>query len=177
MKQKNKITIILIRAEWCGHCKNFEPIYKKAEEIYKNAQNGSKTKKTNGEETNREEIIEFLKEYDIKFENYDHSDESVKNIYMINHGENKNQIEGYPTIFVKIEKNGINEYKTINHTFDDSTQKKDAETRFLENIMNVIKTQKSDNKILYIQQGGNNDEIYKIKYQKYKSKYLKLKNM
>lgn len=174
-----EIKIILIRASWCPHCNNFEPIYKEAEKLYK----------THDE----------LNKYVIKFDNFDMADDKIKNTFALNHYEIMKEINGYPSVFVifkKSDTNIKNNYAQINHTvIDENIDKKqqieEATKRFLENIINCIKTFNSNGKITYLQEGGNfnnskydlnnsdninkNIDIYKKKYLKYKSKYLKLK--
>ena len=163
---KPEILIILVKAGYCGHCKNFEPIFKTAKNTYKSN--------------------DFLKKYNIKFEEYDIANEDIKNIFMINHYNAMDKIKWYPTIFVNIrdtsnKKNTINEYSTIEHTVigTDNKNEEEAAQNFLTNIVNYLKTRKTDSKTLYTQTGGYNsfnNEIYKKKYFKYKSKYLELKN-
>ena len=160
---KQEITIILTKSSSCPHCKNFEPIYEKAKEIY--------------------ESNNFLKNYVIKFEDYDMVNDSERNTFAINHNSIVNKIEGYPTVFISIK--GTNNYDAIEHTIIDykineKNQQEDAAKRFLENIVNQLKTLKSDSKILYIQNGGSRsntftNETYKKKYLKYKFKYYELK--
>jgi len=159
----DKIKIILARANWCGHCKDFEPIYDLSQIFYKNNK--------------------FLKEYNINFENYDMADNDIKNKFMLNHFNAMDQIEGYPTILINIKNKENNKYYNIQHTVRDykisnnKEQIENAALRFLDNISNKIKSLNSDNKILYTQTGGKNqNELYKKKYLKYKSKYLNLKN-
>ena len=162
-----EILIILARANWCGHCKSFKPIFKSAENIYKSN--------------------DFLKDYNIKFDDYDMVDADISNTFMITHNKIKDQIKWYPTVFVNIrdisdKKNMINKYIPIEPTIidpkiDEKKQQEEAAKRFLENIINGIKTLQSDSKTNYIQTGGTSkNEIYKSKYLKYKSKYYELKN-
>ena len=169
-----KITVILARANWCGHCQNFEPVYDKSKSILKNHTE--------------------LKNFDIKFEDYDLANNDVKNRFMLSHFDALNKVEGYPTVFVKISDNNSNSnsnsnsnYHTISHTVVDESktekeQLTDASVRFLDNISNLIKSLNSDNKSKFIQTGGSTinyktslkEEYYRKKYLKYKSKYLKL---
>lgn len=164
-----EITIILAKAGYCSHCKNFEPIFEIAKNIYKSN--------------------DFFSNYNVKFEDYDMVNDDIKNTFIINHNNVKDKIQWYPTIFVNIrdttnKNNLINEYLTIEHTtidpkINEKKQQEEAAKRFLENIVNSIKTFESENKISYIQTGGlnlSNNDIYKKKYLKYKSKYHELKN-
>jgi len=165
---KKEILIIFVKSGHCGHCRNFEPIYEIAKNIY--------------------ESNNFLKKYNIKFEDYDMENNDIKNTFIINHNDIKNKILYYPTIFINIrdisdKNNIINDYLPIEHTIINpkinEKNQEEAAKRFLDNIVNGLKTLESENKIQYIQQGGLNiskDEIYKKKYLKYKSKYYKLKN-
>lgn len=161
------ISIILTKANWCPHCQNFEPIYEEAKKIYENH--------------------EGLKNYKIKFENYDLADENEKNIFSLNHFDIVDKIKGYPTVYLKLknsENNNLNEYLQITHTVIDDKinkqkQNEDAAKRFLNNIVNNLKTLNSNGKMTYLQNGGDNiwklNDKYKNKYLKYKMKYLKLK--
>lgn len=162
-----EIIIILAKAGYCGHCKNFEPIFKTAKNIYKSNN--------------------FLKDYNIKFDEYDMVEQDMNNTFTITHNKIKDDIRGYPTVFINIrdvgdKKNIVNDYMMIEHVIinpkiDEEKQVEEAAKRFLENIVNGIKTLKSDSKIEYIQTGGMAvNEIYKSKYLKYKSKYHELKN-
>lgn len=162
-----EILIILAKAGYCKYCKDFEPIFKTAEDICKSN--------------------DFLKDYNIKFDDYDMANNDVRNTFMITHNKIKDQIKWYPTVFVNIrdtsdKKNMINNYITIEPTIidpkiDEKKQQEEAAKRFLENIINGIKTLQSDSKTNYIQTGGTSkNEIYKSKYLKYKSKYYELKN-
>ena len=165
MNQEN--FIILAKAGYCQYCKDFEPIFKTAKNIY--------------------ESNDFLKDYKIDFNEYDMADKTVSNTFEINHSEVINKIRGYPTVFINIrdisdKKNIINDYKMIEHVIidpkiDENKQVEEAAKRFLENIVNGIKTLKSDSKTEYIQTGGTPiNKNYKSKYLKYKSKYHELKN-
>ncbi len=180
---EDNLHIILAKANWCGHCKNFEPIYTMAEQIYKDNK--------------------FLKNYNIEFEQYDMADDDGKNKFMLNHLGAIDKIKGYPTVMINIRnlRDKKNEYYEISHSERDFNKKTEQEqilsgsNNFLTNIENLLKTIESDGKIQYVQAGGKiqcvqaggftNDkvshssienEIYRKKYLKYKSKYIELKN-
>lgn len=159
------IEIILAKANWCGHCKNFEKIYKYSQDNYK-------------------EYDEEFKNLNLVFSDHDLALEDVRDIFMINYPKAMEFVEGYPTVLLKIK----DKYLIVEHTILDENQDKenqvsDASKRFLENISNVIKSLNSENKILYTKSGGSSniyktsleEETYRKKYIKYKSKYLKLK--
>jgi hypothetical protein len=90
-------------------------------------------------------------------------------------------VSGYLTVFLKIKDKQTNEKKqqTIEHTHDENKER--ATDEFINNIINMYKTLKSDSSQEFIsaQKGGtmiNMDKHnYKNKYLKYKSKYLTLK--
>ena len=164
--QGQEITVIFVKADWCGHCKNFTKIYDEAIKLYK--------------------LNNFLNNYNVNFEVYDIENNDRKNILSINHYEIIDKISGYPTIFIKstnkLDKTR-NIYDQIDHTVINSeininNQKNEAANRFILNIVNYLKTLESDNTSLFIQQGGTTNtknEVYRNKYLKYKSKYLELK--
>jgi len=161
--------VILARADWCGHCRNFEP-------IYDNAKNNYKKNK-------------YLKDLKINFKDYNLADDKIKTIFMMNHLKASDKISGYPTVLINIrEKNNKNDYFTVDHTVIDSNLDKDkqideASTKFLENISNALKSLSNGNSSLFINVGGEHnknftsleDSKYRDKYLKYKSKYLKIK--
>jgi thiol-disulfide isomerase/thioredoxin len=157
-----EITIILTKAIWCSHCQNFEPIYEKSKTLYK--------------------LNDYLKDLNIKFEDYDMADNDVNNTFNLNHIDIKDKIQGYPTVYIKNIINKKNNYIQLDHTVIDNKinikeQINEASKRFLDNIINCLKTINSDNKSLFIKRGGNNtlkNDFYKNKYLKYKSKYIKI---
>lgn len=166
-----EITVILARANWCGHCQDFEPIY---EETIKNHDNEKISNK-----------------YNISFKNYDLATNEGKTSFTINHLDAVKMVEGYPTVIVNVndKQNKNNKYYTISHTLIDENingedeQKQEASERFFTNITNLLKSIDSDSKILHMQTGGAmvnyqtslKEEIYRKKYLKYKSKYIELK--
>ena len=165
-----EIEIILAKANCCGFCKNFEPIYAHSIKNYKN---------------NKE-----LKNLNLIFSEHDLASEEKKSIFMKNHLK-AGELNGYPTVLIKINnKKKDNEYLylIVEHTVLDEKQDKkkqvsEASARFLQNISNVIKSFNTENRILYTQSGGDSniyktsleEETYRKKYAKYKSKYLQLK--
>lgn len=182
-----KISIILIRANWCPHCQHFEPIFENAKKIYKKH--------------------DYLKDFEIGFEDYDLANDDVKNTFMINHNDIKDKIQGYPTVFINLKNKTSKqndyfmvEHSVINDKVDKLKQVEEAAINFLLNITNVLKSFNSENKVLFIQKGGDNfnkenklnqlnqcaiggsildiknKDLYKAKYLKYKSKYIELKN-
>lgn len=118
-------TIELYHANWCGHCKNFMPEWKKLKSMAKDV-----TLKEYEESANPEEM-------------------------------KKNGITGYPTI--KITSGG----KT--HDYHGARTAQDI----LDSIRNGGEFVDDDNQ--FAQCGGGNDEMYKKKYHKYKTKYMQLK--
>lgn len=172
-----KISIILTRANWCPHCQHFEPIFEIAKNTYKKH--------------------DYLKDFEIGFEDYDLASDDIKNTFMLNHHNIKDKIQGYPTVFVNLKNKTSkqNEYFSIEHTvvdnnIEESKQQNEAAKLFLTNIENGLKSFNSENKVLFIQKGGNklnhcgieggsinvkNNDIYKAKYIKYKSKYIEFK--
>jgi thiol-disulfide isomerase/thioredoxin len=166
-----EISVILVRANWCGHCKNFEPIF-------------DETKKNYLEN-------DFFKNYKMKFVDYDMESSEGKIAFENSHGDAQNLVNGYPTIIVKISDSDKKEkYHTIDHTVvDNSVEKKNqhqhASKKFLNKLIDLIKTVNSDQKITYTDEGGFNNKYrtslteinFRNKYLKYKSKYLKLKKI
>jgi thiol-disulfide isomerase/thioredoxin len=158
----NEITIILVKADYCGHCKNFLPIFEHSVSL-------SKTHLPN-----------------VKFETIE-MDPSIVSNPEINFRKKYNQelfdlVQGYPTILIKIIENNIEKYDEVNATrLENSIES--AATKFIENIKLKIKEleqleQRPVSK-KEKQDGGNdqtNDLQYKNKYIKYKNKYLQLKN-
>ena len=155
-----KVSIVLVRAFWCIHCQNFKIIYDKVKEIYKE--------------------FDFFNDLDIKFEDFDIANNDIHNTFMVNHYDIKDEIKGYPTIFINLknETNKTNKYFPIDHTtINEKNNYEEAAKRFLINIINFLKSHNSDNKVLYIQKGGNTENKYEMKQnfndELYKSKYLK----
>ena len=164
------ISIILARASWCPHCVNFEPIYT---DLMKKYDKGDKI------------IPEYLKKLNIKFVDFDCGDPDVKNTFDISHPKAK--IEGYPSVLINIRNKTSNTYHDVPHTqishdLDKTKQVEEASKRFMENIINSLKTIESGGSVKYTQTGGGRtsytpiiQETYRNKYLKYKSKYLELK--
>lgn len=166
----HEITIILAKTSWCPHCVNFTPIYELAEQKIKpnNELDGCKIKFASFELDNSSEKDRFTKEYPglIDF------------------------LEGYPTVYFQMnESNSKTRPKTefINHTLSREEGKQGldkAVKEFIQNIINKYKSIKSGKEEhITVQNGGmsnyitsNEDNNYRIKYLKYKSKYLELKN-
>lgn len=161
-----EIEIILAKANWCGYCRNFEEIFNHSKNNYKK----------NSE----------LKNLNLLFSDHDLALEDVRDIFMKKYLNAMDFVEGYPTVLIKInDKYLIVEHTILDEKEDKKNQVNEASKRFLENISNVIKSLNSENKILYTQSGGSTniyktsleEEIYRKKYIKYKSKYLKLKKV
>lgn len=167
-----KITVILAKAGYCTHCKNFEPIFE--------------------ESTNNYKDDKYLDNRDINFIDYDLATDEGKTNFTISHLEALKMVEGYPTVLVNIyDKNDKKskyytiDHTVVNHNINDKEKKKEASKRFLNNLSNLLKSLESGNKVLYLQTGGGmrnyqtslKEEIYRKKYLKYKAKYLELKNI
>lgn len=163
----NNIVVILAKANWCGHCQRFSPVFEYSSENYKNN--------------------EYLKNYNIKFESYDLADDDEKRNFMLSHLKAYDKVDGYPTVLILINKDNKINYHNINHVevenIKDKKQISSSSKIFIENISNALKSLNSENKSLFLQIGGNinnnktllSEEKYRNKYLKYKSKYLNLK--
>ena len=147
----DKIKVILAKASWCPHCSDFMPIYEKATE-----NQGNK----------------------YEFNCYDFADDAPtpnKNNFEDDHRELVNLIDGYPTIFVKINDNS---HIKVDPTIIRNNDINKAVKEFINNIENGLKTLSSGRRKEYVRlEGGfiENDEYYKNKYIKYKQKYVELK--
>ena len=171
--------VLLVKAEWCGHCKHFLPIFAKAnKEIKKNT----------------DKDIQFIS-YDTQTKDLIHHDEDDKNDQYKNkssqltypYSEEIGEVDGFPTIFVIIENNNNNEKKILKDVLE--TRGNDyAEFNkiVLASFEKLESNNNSDNKSETIflkynhnQSGGNKNKAnknYESKYLKYKSKYIELKN-
>jgi thiol-disulfide isomerase/thioredoxin len=147
----NKIEVILAKANWCPHCTNFMPVFEKSTEDYG-------------------------KEYEFSY--YDFADDAAspnKSNFDNDHGELSSLIEGYPTVFVKINKS----HTQVNPTIITNNNIDKAVKDFIKNIQIGCKTIMSGGKVEHINLEGGSIEkniIFKNKYMKYKEKYFKLKN-
>lgn len=157
--------VVLVKADWCGHCKEFKPIYEQAnKEIGANSE--YKNIKFISYDTQTKELINHHK--DDKNGNY--KDKSTKPTYP--YANEIGEVEGYPTIFVIVEKNDDNEKKILKKAIENRGSNS---KEFNEIIIKTIKNLESDGKRETVLVGGNIN--YELKYQKYKSKYLELKKL
>ena len=164
MSKNLKTKVILAKADFCGHCHAFLPIFKKAIELAKK-----------DKEISNSEFI--IKEMDTSIEPMAH-----KNFESEYGNDTLSLISGYPTVIILMEVDGDKKIGTVEHTGGDTES---AAANFIENIKNGIKTIGSQNKDFYLrvkkQEGGTCgldtpvfEDKYKAKYIKYKSKYLDL---
>ena len=165
-----EIKIVLVKANWCGHCKTFEPLYEEAKKKYKK--------------------IDFLVNNITDFFKYD---EKEKENFTKDYSEKIfSSIVGYPTVLLIVsdktknkddeDKHKIHEINTTKKT--DSKTENEAVNEFLKNIEAKLRTILSPNKDTHVNTGvlngggnvkNNTNYIdYKKKYYKYKNKYLKL---
>ena len=157
--KKDNIDLILLKSNNCVHCVSFTPIFEEA--MKQNIYNYHIFDTTN------EKHNKLFKE---KFPNISEKfDQAV------------------PTIYVNIG-GKFQEIKSSKVKNDTKKELKNAVDEFTNNVENGIKTLKSPNHTLYIQAGGEyvenienvknvekNEEYYKLKYIKYKTKYLQEK--
>jgi thiol-disulfide isomerase/thioredoxin len=83
MNSNNKYKVILSKVEWCGHCKDFLPVFNESKNLIKN----NKT----------------FKNISVDFETFDM--EQDKGIFETKYKELVDKIEGYPTVFLAQIKN------------------------------------------------------------------------
>jgi hypothetical protein len=164
--------VILTKAGWCGHCKIFAPIF---------------------DEVSKKSIDEYK---NLEFESYDleNKNKLEKENFENSYPELISKVEYYPTIFLIIKHDDKIISGTINHVTSKSNHEKDLEeavNNFITNIINGFKSLESNGKQTFIntstQQGGNKccsienthskhqtNNDYKLKYIKYKTKYMEL---
>jgi thiol-disulfide isomerase/thioredoxin len=147
-EEKKKPVIILVKAGWCTHCKNFSPIYDKIKEEFSSSHP------------------------DVLFLSFDIADDDNRKdlIRQYNYIYNANNGKGVPSVY------GIkdNKYKLIPHYNNDDvgdTDLKDPKSIFIKNLNLFINSELGKDAL--INQGGGS---LNNKYLKYKSKYLQLKN-
>ncbi len=164
MSKNLKTKVILAKADFCGHCHAFLPIFKRAIELAKKDK----------------EIVDtefIIKEMDSSIEPMAH-----KNFESEYGNDTLSLISGYPTVVILMDVDGEKKIGTVEHTGGDTES---AAINFIQNVKNGIKTIGSENKDFYIrvkkQEGGTCgldtqvlEDKYKAKYIKYKSKYLEL---
>ena len=141
----DNIQLILLKSENCGHCLSFTPIFKEAME--KNI---------------------------CKYNILDTSDENTNIILEKNYPFIVNKFDGaVPTIYLMV---GGKVQEIKSSKIKDGEKLEDAVSEFIKNVKNGIKTLKSPKHTTYVQTGGyKNEEYYKQKYIKYKTKYLQEK--
>lgn len=168
-----KINIILAKANWCYHCKEFTPIFELA----------------------REKIISLtdFSNCVVNVEIFDMADKDGKQklLFEKTYPELVQYLKSYPSIYLQIvdTKNNIKKAEFVNHTVakgEEVEHKQTAAEDFINNLVNMYKTMISENKELHIsvKQGGGMlqhvtslEEVkYRNKYLKYKTKYLEYKN-
>ena len=147
--RNNNIQLILLKSENCGHCVSFTPIFQKAME---------------------KKICEF--------KILDTADENTNIILKKDYPDIVNKFDGaVPTIYLMVG-GKVQEIKSTKVKEDEELD--NAVSEFIKNVKNGIKTLKSSNHTTYVQAGGGkneekNEEYYKQKYIKYKTKYLQKK--
>jgi thiol-disulfide isomerase/thioredoxin len=191
--------VLLVKANWCGHCTTFFPIFSQA-----NKEIGNHTDKNIefiSYDTATKDLIYHHKDdkdddkdddkYDDKDKVYIKKSENQETYPYEKKNNNEPEVKGFPTIFLVIVNN------------DNTFEKKPIENRgtkpteFINSVLDTIKTFESDGKIEYIHINNDDDEDddedededenkkqtimvggnrnYESKYLKYKSKYLELK--
>lgn len=158
------LKVILAKADYCGHCKDFLPIFERTVELSKKELPNSKFE---------------IEEMDTRINPSAHQNFKSK------YGEDiYNKVQGYPTVILILEKDGEKTNITVEHA---AGGLEESAKKFLNNVINGYKTLKSGVNKTFVsvenQEGGsyckvnkvnNQDEKYKAKYIKYKSKYLEL---
>jgi thiol-disulfide isomerase/thioredoxin len=139
------IGLILLKSQNCGHCVSFTPIFEKAME-----------KKI------------------CKFNILDTVDENTNTILKNDYPGIINKFDGaVPTIYLMV---GGKVQEIKSSKIKDGGKLDDAVSEFIKNVKDGIKTLKSPTHTTYVQTGGyKNEEYYKKKYIKYKTKYLQEK--
>lgn len=167
MAEKIENDVILIKTSWCGHCKNFEPIFNNTNEFLK------KDKK--------------LKKNNFNMKSFDFANETIKKKFEDEYGKVAQYIDGYPTVFLRSESKNNVKYTTVETAHEDGAIKENdkrlnnATEKFVKNIKesyDSLSAQKGGSYDCMLEKSLENhlsDIYYKKKYENYKNKYLKLK--
>ena len=83
MSSNKELKVILSKVEWCGHCKDFLPVFNESKNLIKNNK--------------------IFKNVNINFEVYDMEED--KGIFETKYGDLVDKVEGYPTVFLAQIKN------------------------------------------------------------------------
>lgn len=149
--------VVLVKANWCGHCKYFFPIFAKAHKLNKD----KNIKFISFDTKTGEKIIHDLSDDDVPM--FSPTSENKNNTKFKNLSEGNfdeeyallgTKIEGFPTVFVIMLENGKPVKKNmISHTVMESKEKNldPAAKRFIQNISDGFKSLESDSKKLYVQ--------------------------
>jgi len=150
MSSNKGLKVILSKVAWCGHCKDFLPVFNESKNLIKN----NKT----------------LKNINIDFEVYDMEED--KGIFKTKYEELVDKVEGYPTVFLAQLKNDkISKTVEIGHA-----QNPDAFIKLIDDAFkDFSKLTGGDTKENSKKESILIDDLYKKKYLKYKTKYLNLK--
>jgi hypothetical protein len=166
-----EINIILAKAEWCYHCKEFTPIYELA--------------------TNRLSPANHLDNCKVNFLTFDMANEKRESEFKSTYPELVQYLKGYPSVYFQLidTQQNIKKAEFIEHSVakgQGQQAKIKAADEFINNIVNKYKSMISENKEVHItvkQKGGMLQDItsleevkYRQKYLKYKRKYLEHKN-
>jgi len=138
MNSNKQYKVILSKVEWCGHCKDFLPVFNESKNLIKN----NKT----------------FKNISVDFETYDM--EQDKGIFETKYSELVDKVEGYPTVFLaQIKNDKLSKTVEIGHATEP--------TEFIKLISNAYKDfskQTGGDQEIYKQKYLK----YKTKYLQYK---------
>ena len=119
MNSKKDYKVILSKVEWCGHCKDFLPVFNKSKNLIKNNN--------------------MFKNVNMDFEVYDM--EQDKGIFETKYGELVDKVEGYPTVFLaQIKNDKLSKTVEIGH----AKEPQDF-IKLLNNAYKIFKEQKGGN--------------------------------
>jgi len=94
MTSNEELKVILSKVEWCGHCKDFLPVFNESKNLIKNDK--------------------ILKNININFEVYDM--EKEKGLFETKYKNLVDKVEGYPTVFLaKVKNDKISHTVEIGH--------------------------------------------------------------
>ncbi len=185
----SKYKVILVKANFCSHCKNFLPIYGEAIKLAKKLNPNAEFEIYEMDNEVAPKDMEHMKKL-VPLEIKRAMEFSSK------YSNLKDKLVGYPTVYLETEESGKKLFGEVEPTALDhkkggseSKLNTDAAQRFLTNCENCYKTLISGKKDVFITvKGGGtcntccgsavpeeSDDIYKNKYLKYKNKYLELK--